>query len=130
MTDQPETPAARAGVAFLNAIVAGDFAALDALMAPGIGWWVQGWGLLDRDRLREGLAGTIGRSTEREMVIERITAQDDRAAIEAHGRFAFAVGDYCNTYVYLIRVDEAGRIVEGREYLDTAVAARFYALMN
>lgn len=114
------------GAAFLAAIVAGDLGALDALLAPTATWWVQGWGMLDRDALLQGLAGTIGRSDERSLTVIRATAQADRVAIEAEGRFRFAEGLYCNSYVYIFVIDPSGRIVEGREYLDTAVAAQFY----
>lgn len=128
MTTHADTHApAQVGRDFLDAIVAGDLRALDALLAPTATWWVQGWGTLDRDALLQGLAGTIGRSSERALTVQRTTAQGDRVAIEAEGRFAFAEGPYVNSYVYIFAIDAQGRIEEGREYLDTAVAARFYA---
>lgn len=115
------------GRSFFRALVAGDLAALDALLAPTATWWVQGWGMLSRDALLKGLAGTIARSSERSLTICRTTMQGDRVAIEAEGRFDFAEGPYCNSYVYILATDAQGRIAEGKEYLDTAVAARFYA---
>lgn len=118
---------AQVGRAFLDAIVAGDLDAIDALLAPTVTWWVQGWGMLDRHALLQGLSGTIARSSERAIAIHRMTAQQDRVAIEAEGQFRFAEGSYCNSYVYIVVIDALGRIIEGREYLDTAVAARFYA---
>lgn len=128
MTNPAETLApAEVGRAFLDAIVAGDLDALDSLLAPNATWWVQGWGMLDRDALLRGLSGTIGRSGERAMTILRTTAQGDRVAIEAEGRFSFAEGPYCNSYVYIFTIDSQSRIAEGKEYLDTTVAARFYA---
>ncbi|CAM8626230.1 MAG: nuclear transport factor 2 family protein [Sphingobium sp.] len=122
----PQPDPARTGQDFLDAIVAGDLDAIDALLAPDATWWVQGWGMLDRSALMRGLAGTIGRSGARAMTILRTTAQDDRVAIEAEGRFSFAEGEYCNSYVYVLAIDAQGRIAQGKEYLDTAVAARFY----
>lgn len=121
-----DVSAAATGRAFLAAIAAGDLATIDALLAPGATWWVQGWGMLGRDALVTGLAGTIGRSTARSIEILRMTAEADRVAIEAVGEFVLAEGVYANSYVYMIVVDGDGRIVEGKEYLDTAVAARFY----
>ena len=118
---------ARIGLAFLDAIVRGDLPMLDALLAPAATWWVQGWGVLDRAALMAGLGGTIARSSSRAMKITRTTAEADRVAIEAQGAFTFAEGVYANSYVYIIVTDRDGRISEGREYLDTAVAARFYA---
>lgn len=127
MTNPSKTPTpTQVGHAFLDAIVAGDLDALDALLAPTATWWVQGWGMLERDALLRGLSGTIGRSSERAVTILRTTVEGDRAAIEAEGRFSFAEGPYCNSYVYIFTIDAAGRIAEGKEYLDTAVAARFY----
>lgn len=128
MTNPSDTLApAQVGRHFLDAIVAGNLGALDALLAPTATWWVQGWGRLGRDALLRGLAGTIGRSSERAVTILRTTVQGDRVAIEAEGRFSFAEGPYCNSYVYIFTIDAQGRIAEGKEYLDTAVAARFYA---
>ena len=119
-------PPTQTGPSFLEAIAAGDLATLDAMLAPTATWWVQGWGELDRNALLQGLANTIRRSNERMLTISRMTAEGDRIAIEAEGRFSFAEGLYCNSYVYIFVIDRLGRIVEGREYLDTAVAAQFY----
>jgi ketosteroid isomerase-like protein len=128
MTNPSDTLApVQVGRAFLDAIVAGDLDALDALLAPTATWWVQGWGMLDRGALLRGLSGTIGRSSERAVTIFRTTAEGDRVAIEAEGHFSFAEGPYCNNYVYIFTIDAQGRIAKGKEYLDTAVAARFYA---
>jgi|GEM_PF-3535896 len=127
MTKTQDRSPARIALAFLDAIVRGDLPTLDALLGPTATWWVQGWGELDRASLLAGLQGTISRSTERRMDIARTTAEADRVAIEAQGSFTFAEGVYANSYVYIIVTDEDGRIVEGREYLDTAVAAQFYA---
>jgi ketosteroid isomerase-like protein len=119
-------PPTQTGPSFLEAIAAGDLATLDAMLAPTATWWVQGWGELDRNALLQGLANTIRRSNERMLTISRMTVEGDRIAIEAEGRFSFAEGLYCNSYVYIFVIDRLGRIVEGREYLDTAVAAQFY----
>lgn len=127
MTNPSDKPyPAQIGHEFLNAIVAGDLGALDTLLAPNATWWVQGWGILDRNALLQGLAGTIERSSGRALTVHRTTAEADRVAIEAEGRFSFAEGLYCNSYVYIFMIDALGRIVEGKEYLDTAIAARFY----
>lgn len=125
LTSEDRSPA-RIGRDFLQAIVAGDLPTLDALLAPTVTWWVQGWGVLDRAALLAGLGATIARSSRRAMDISRFTAEADRVAIEAQGAFTFAEGVYANSYVYVIVTDASGRIAEGKEYLDTAVAARFY----
>lgn len=126
MDNQNHSSPAMVGKAFLDAVVAGDADRLDALLAPDATWWVQGWGKLDRAALLAGLGNTIARSSGRSMNVLRSTEQDDRVAIEAEGSFTFAEGIYANSYLYVIVTDGAGRIVEGKEYLDTTVAARFY----
>jgi ketosteroid isomerase-like protein len=113
------------GLAFLETIVGGDLARIDALLHPDCKWWVQGWGILDRQALLAGLGRTIGRAASRSMRVVRSTAEDDRVAIVAEGAFVFAEGVYRNSYHYLFTVSD-GRILDGREYLDTLVAARFY----
>jgi ketosteroid isomerase-like protein len=60
------------------------------------------------------------------MKILFVTAEEDRVAVAAEGRFGFAEGDYCNTYHYLFTISD-GRVIAGREYLDTVVATRFFA---
>jgi ketosteroid isomerase-like protein len=112
-------------VAFLNAIVRGDFTEIEALLHPACTWWVQGWGMLDRERLLAGLADTIGRSSARRMDVQETTAEADRVSITAEGMFRFPEGDYCNSYHYLFTVAD-GQVLSGREYLDTRIAAQFY----
>lgn len=111
---------------FLAAIVSGDIARLDALLHPDCTWWVQGWGTMPRDRFLASLASTIARAPTRRMEIVLVTAEEDRVAVVAEGSFAFPEGTYANSYHYLFRI-EAGRISTGREYLDTRIAAAFFA---
>jgi ketosteroid isomerase-like protein len=72
------------------------------------------------------LCGTIRRSSARKMEILFVTAEEDRVAVAAEGEFLFEEGAYRNTYHYLFTIG-CGRITAGREYLDTSVAARFFA---
>jgi ketosteroid isomerase-like protein len=111
---------------FLEAIVAGDAARLEALLDPAATWWVQGWGSVDRDKFLTSLLATVARASARRMDIIAVTAEEDRVAVAAEGEFLFAEGAYRNTYHYLFTV-AGGRLIAGREYLDTTIAARFYA---
>jgi uncharacterized protein len=113
-------------VGFLQAIVAGDVARIEALIDSKATWWVQGWGTLDRNSFVASLRGTIDRSSVRKMEILYATAEEDRVAIAAQGEFLFAEGAYCNSYHYLFTVAN-GRLIAGREYMDTRIAARFFA---
>jgi ketosteroid isomerase-like protein len=110
---------------FFDAIVEGDTAAIDALLHPQARWWVQGWGDLSRAAFLTGLGQTITRARTRRYAVLTLTAEQDRVAVEATGSFEFPEGTYQNTYHFLFRMSD-GRIVEGKEYLDTMVAARFY----
>lgn len=120
-----ERSPASVGRAFLDAIVTGDTGTIEALLDREARWWVQGWGEQGRDPFVASLKATIARASVRAMKILSVTCEDDRVAIEALGSFAFAEGEYCNSYVYLLRIRD-GRIVDGREYLDTRTAARFF----
>lgn len=81
--------------------------------------------MMTRAQFLEAVAGTIRRASVRVMKVQSLTAQDDRVAAEALGSFAFAEGEYCNSYVYLLTMAD-GLILRGREYMDTQVAARFF----
>ena len=113
-------------LSFLEAIAAGDLARIDDLLDPRLQWWVQGWGDVDRDRFVPSLGQTITRASARKMDVLFITAEDDRVAVAAQGEFLFPEGAYRNSYHYLFTI-AGGRIDSGREYLDTQIAARFYA---
>ena len=111
---------------FLEAIVAGDIARCTALLHADAEWWVQGWGEMPGAAFLAGLAGTIARSSARTLRIGLVTAEDDRVAVQAEGAFVFAEGTYANSYHYLFEI-AGGRIAKGHEYLDTQVAAAFFA---
>ncbi len=108
--------------AFLQAIEHGDDAALRALTAPGFVWWVAGWGDSQGDAFLEALSRTIRAFPQRQLRIIGLTAEGERVAVEAEGHFERPGLAYRNTYHYLFIVRD-GRIVSGREYFDTAVAA-------
>jgi ketosteroid isomerase-like protein len=110
---------------FLEAIVSGDISRIEALLDPAANWWVQGWGMIERDAFLESLLRTIARSSGRKMSILSVTAEGDRVAVAAEGEFLLPEGAYCNSYHYLFTIAD-GRVILGREYLDTRIAARFF----
>lgn len=115
----------RIASAFLQAIATGDLAAIEQLLHPDLVWWVLGFGELSRREFTASLAATIASSSERSVTINGLTAEANRVAIEASGSFKMPTTVYQNTYHYLF-VIEAGRIILGKEYLDTVEATRVF----
>jgi ketosteroid isomerase-like protein len=107
--------------AFLRAIEDGDATALEALLAPSFHWWVAGWGARTRAELLGALARTMAAFPSRRLTSTGVTAEGERVAVEAEGRFERPGLVYANTYHYLFIVRD-GRIASGREYFDTAAA--------
>ena len=78
--------------------------------------------------------GGVGFRVRRGLVVELVGHAEapahvdmaDVVAVAAQGEFLFPEGAYRNSYHYLFTI-AGGRIVSGREYLDTQIAARFYA---
>lgn len=116
----------RVATGFLAAIVAGDVAQCGVLLAPAARWWVQGWGEMPGSAFLASLAGTIARSSSRAITTGHVTAEADRVAVQAQGEFTFPEGVYANSYHYLFEIAD-GRITHGFEYLDTSIAAAFFA---
>lgn len=103
--------------AFLRAIEAGDEPALETLLAPSFHWWVAGWGERSRADLLVALSRTMAAFPSRRLSTTGITAEGERVAVEAEGRFERPGLLYCNTYHYLFIVRD-GLITSGREYFD------------
>jgi ketosteroid isomerase-like protein len=108
--------------AFLHAIEAGDVPALDALLDPAFHWWVAAYGERTRAAFLEGVTRTMRGFEQRQVTVTGITAEGERVAVEAEGRFERPGLIYRNSYHYLFIVRD-GRIASGKEYFDTAAAA-------
>jgi uncharacterized protein len=107
---------------FLHAIETGELPTIEALLDPGFHWWVAAWGDRTRAAFIEGLKRTMSGFEQREVKVIGITAEGERVAVEAEGRFERPGLVYRNTYHYLFIVRD-GRITRGCEYFDTAAAA-------
>jgi uncharacterized protein len=108
--------------AFLRAIEAGDVPALDALLDPAFHWWVAAYGERTRAAFLEGVTRTMRGFEQRQVTVTGITAEGERVAVEAEGRFERPGLVYRNSYHYLFIVRD-GRIASGKEYFDNAAAA-------
>ena len=112
---------------YLDALIAGDIAAIESSFAPDATWWVHGRLPMSgtkrgRAEILEFLlsAGSMYRAGTQELEFGDITAAGDRAVLEWRVRaIGTATGKpYDNSYagVFVIR---DGWIVEVREYLDS-----------
>lgn len=111
---------------YMQAVVDGDIATIEALQHPDCTWWILGFGDMSRqafiDSVRDGLLTANKRVAE----IIGITAEGDRVAVEVRGEMTFPTTVYRNEYHNLLIVRD-GLIVSGKEYMDTRAAAAAFA---
>jgi ketosteroid isomerase-like protein len=93
-------------------------------------WRISGLSPVSRKYTRGEILGIIGQTFARPMKrphnleIKHLTAEEDRVALEAVGSAQFADGaDFLNYYHIAFTLAD-GKIVKGRAYLDTWVAAQ------
>lgn len=107
---------------YMQAVVEGDIDTIAALQHPDVEWWVLGFGTLDRETFINAVRQQLLAAESRHLDIITMTAEGDRVAIEARGEMVFPGKVYRNEYHNLLVIRD-GRIVEGREYMDTRLAA-------
>ena len=112
---------------YMQAVVDGDIATIEALQHPDCTWWILGFGDMSRatfiDNVRDGLLSAHKRVIE----IVGLTAEGDRVAVEARGEMTFPTTVYRNEY-HNVLVIRGGQIVSGKEYMDTRAAAAAFAV--
>ena len=114
----------RVALSFYEALSAKDPVALDKVLAEDAKLWVIGStpasGECGKARFMELF--TVMRTTmdgPMTIVIDALTAEEDRVAVMAHGIMKTVDGkDYNNTYHFFVRV-RGDQVVEMREYMDT-----------
>jgi hypothetical protein len=103
----------------------GDVERAETLLAEDATWWVLGSGYMERSALLDA-SRFMSSAPRAHFEIVATTAEKDRVAMEARGDFLFADGkEYKNTYHFLF-ILRNGKIVEGKEYLDTALVERVF----
>ena len=111
---------------YMQAVVDGDIATVEALQHPDCTWWILGFGDMTRaafiDSVRDGLLTANKRVAD----IIGITAEGDRVAVEVRGEMTFPDTVYRNEYHNVLIVRD-GLIVSGKEYMDTRAAAAAFA---
>ena len=109
---------------FVAAISRGDVKAIEAAYADDAVIWTIGSMPISGRFTKQQVAAISHRVLDifpegLEITIRRMTAEDDRVAIEAESHGRHVSGKiYHNVYVFLMRV-RGGKIVEWSEYMDT-----------
>lgn len=99
--------------------------AIEALQHRDCTWWILGHGDMSRADFIASVKGGLLSAECRKAEVVGITAEGDRVAVEVRGEMVFPDRVYRNEYHNLLIVRD-GRIVSGREYMDTrAVALAF-----
>lgn len=112
---------------FFDALSRGDVAEVDALYAEDFTLWTAGTlpisGRRSRKEAMEGMALIFEAFPSGiRFTIDALTVAADRVAVEAHSDGLHASGrHYHNLYHFLVRIRD-GKIVELKEYMDTALA--------
>jgi ketosteroid isomerase-like protein len=111
---------------FVEALTSNDIERIERLFHEEAEWWVLGAGTMSRQALIKAIAQQFSTVVVSQMNILGTTAEGERVAIEAEGNFEFADGKVYRNRYHLLLIVRAGRVVHGREYLDTALLARVF----
>jgi len=103
---------------YTQAVMEGDIATIESLQHKDVTWWVLGVGTLSRDSYNASVRSSFLSAEQRVVRITGMTAEGDRVAYEAESEMTFPDKVYRNIYHNLVVIRD-GRIVEGREYMDT-----------
>jgi ketosteroid isomerase-like protein len=101
-----------------------DFDAALALLSDDATWWIAGTtdisGTYSKAEFA-ALAKGIGENTENGIEVKalRVTAEDDRVAVEAESYGKLKNGKVYNNFYHLQHVVRDGKLTEIKEYLDT-----------
>jgi ketosteroid isomerase-like protein len=110
---------------YMQAVIDGDIATIEALQHRDVRWWVLGQGDIDRDRFNSLVKSGLLSAQSRSLKLTGITAEGDRVAYEAEGEMVFPGRVYRNQYHNLLVIRD-GLIVEGREYMDTKASTEAF----
>ena len=111
---------------YMQAVVDGDIATIEALQHPDCTWWILGFGDITRQAFIDSVRDGLLTANKRVADIIGITAEGDRVAVEVRGEMTFPDSVYRNEYHNLLIVRD-GLIVSGKEYMDTRAAAAAFA---
>lgn len=120
MINQEE--AHRLAHAFIDAVRAGHLP--DELLTEDMTGWITTGGTIPRETYRAMVASLQAMlDGPIEMTVDAVTAEAGRVVIEAHSSARLVNGeDYANTYVYVLRLSEDGRIASVAEHYNALTA--------
>lgn len=107
---------------YMQAVVDGDVETIEMLQHPDVTWWILGYGDMSRADFIASVKSGLLTAERRHVEIVALTAEGDRVAVEAVSEMTFPDRIYRNEYHNLLVIRD-GQIVEGREYMDTRLAA-------
>lgn len=112
----------------VQALKGNDLKALRNLLLPSAKWTIVGVAELDIDTFCAQFQHMLGIAVERDLQIVSAIAEGDMVSVETVGRNTYSDGRvYSNTYCQVYRVQD-GKVVEVREYMDTAGAKAFFGM--
>jgi ketosteroid isomerase-like protein len=107
---------------YMQAVVDGDAETIESLQHPDATWWILGYGDMSRADFIASVKNGLLTAGKRHVEIITLTAEGDRVAVEAVSEMTFPDRIYRNEYHNLLVIRD-GQIVEGRDYMDTRLAA-------
>lgn len=110
---------------YMQAIVDGDIDYIESIQHPDCQWWILGGGTLDKATFTQMSKEGLLTANTRKVEILMLTAEDDRVSVVAEGEMHFDNHVYKNSYHNLLTIRD-GKIVGGREYMDTQAVAEFF----
>ena len=103
-----------------------DFDTLTQLLHEDMDYNVLGMGKLRRKDIFDALGGLSADAESMAIEPRTVIAEGDRVIIQADGNMQFKNGvSYRNSYCFVFRLAD-GKVVEGHEYLDTALIERLF----
>ena len=111
---------------YMQAVVDGDLATIEALQHPDCTWWILGFGDMSRQTFIDSVRSGLLTAHRRVVEIIGLTAEGNRVAVEARAEMTFPNSVYRNEYHNLLIIRD-GLIVSGKEYMDTRAAFAAFA---
>jgi ketosteroid isomerase-like protein len=109
----------------VKAVGEGDFPTVESLLHPDLDWWLNGIGHLNREQFLESIH-MLASAKKGGFTITNTTAEEDRVAVEMHGRFEYEDGRvYENDYCELMTLRD-GLVYRVHAFFDVNASAKVF----